>query len=121
VPLLAILAVGVAPLATYLMAAAVFAALAAAVGQLARRPPRRQGDERLASRGRIPVASWRGSAALVVVAAAGILLAPVVVALRQVYALPGVGARGAALVMVLLLLVAAAVLAVLFADPGEDR
>ncbi len=109
-----------AQLAAFVGAAVAIAALAALVRRLVMRATRPT-PARSPSRDRIPVASWRGSAALVTAVAVGILLIPMLVALRQIYALPGVGARLAALLLVLLVLVAAAVLAVLFADPGEDR
>lgn len=110
----------VARLMAFVAAAVVLAAVAAGLRRLVRRG---HGDRaaRSSLAGRVSAASWRGSAALATAAAAGMLLAPALVALRQVYALPGVGAPMAALLLVLLLLVAAAVLAVLFADPGEDR
>ncbi len=117
---LALLAPDLARLAVFMGAAVALSALAALVRRVARRAPG-VATPRSASRERIPVASWRGSAALAIAVAAGTLLAPVLIALRQLYALPGVGARMTALLLVLLVLVAAAVLAVLFADPGEDR
>ena len=113
-------AIDLAQLAAFIGAALALAALATLLRRFARRasgPP----PPRSPSRDRIPAASWRGSAALVTAVAVGILLTPTVVVLRQLYALPGVGAPMAALLLVLLVLVAAAVLAVLFADPGEDR
>ncbi len=109
-----------ARLTAFMGAALALAALATLLRRLARRATG-PAPARPPSRGRIPVASWRGAAALVTAVAVGILLTPTLVVLRQLYALPGVGAPMAALLLVLLVLVAAAVLAVLFADPGEDR
>lgn len=120
VPFLALLAPDLERLAVFIGAAVGFAALAALVRQFLRRTSRPT-PARSVARERIPVASWRGSAALATVVAAGMLLTPALVALRQIYALRGVGAPMAALLLVLMLLVAAALLAVLFADPGEDR
>jgi hypothetical protein len=120
VPFLALLAVDLSRLAAFVSLAVALAALASGVRRFRRRAPG-PGPVRSPARARIPVASWRGSAALATAAAAGMLLTPALVALRQIYTLPGVGARMAALLLVLLLLIAAAVLAVLFADPGEDR
>jgi hypothetical protein len=118
VPNTASIAPDLSPLVAYLGAAL---ALAAFFALLRRLGARLALDRRSPARGRIPVTAWRGSAAIVTAVAAGSLLAPVLVALRQIYALPGGGGRLAALVLLLLLLVAAAMLAVLFADPGEDR
>jgi hypothetical protein len=110
----------VAQLVAFMATAVALAILAAGLRRLG---GRRDGVAAVRSSqiGRISAGSWRGSAALATAAAAGMLLAPALVALRQIYALPGVGGRMAALLLVLLILVAAAVLAVLFADPGEDR
>lgn len=117
-PYPAVIASELSSLATYVGAALALASLCALLRRLGgrivlerRSPPR----EHLAH------ASWRGAAALVTAVAASALLVPMLVALRQVYALPGVGGRMAAVVLLLLVLVAAAILAVLFADPGEDR
>ena len=106
------------PLAAYVGAAL---ALAVAVALLRRLGGRIAVARREPARARVPVSSWRGAAALLTAIAAGAVLVPMLVALRQIYALPGAGGRLAALVLMLLLLVAAAILAVLFADPGEDR
>jgi hypothetical protein len=110
-----------AQLAAFLGAAVGLAALAALVRRFARRTPGPASVVRPVARERFPVASWRGSAALATAVAAGMLFTPALVALRQIYILRGVGAPMAALLLVLLVLVAAALLAVLFADPGEDR
>lgn len=116
----ALITADVARLMAFVAAAVALAAVAAGLRRLARRG-RKGSPARSSLSGRISAASWRGSAALATAAAAGMLLSPALVALRQIYALPGVGAPMAALLLVLLLLVAAAVLAVLFVDPGEDR
>ncbi len=63
---------------------------------------------------------WRAAVALAAGVAAAAVLMPALVALRQLYALPGFGARLVVLLVALLLLLVAALLALLLADPGED-
>lgn len=107
----------VPPLVAYVGAAL---ALAVVFALLRRGGRGTAAERRVPVRVRTAVSTWRGAAALVTAVAAGALVMPMLVALRQIYALPEVGGRLAALVFLLLLFVAAAILAVLFADPGED-